>query len=99
ESGPAQIDRYDRQRYVTVTAELGSRSLGEVLAIAHSLPSVQNMAPGVSLMQSGDAEVAAELSSGLALAIVTGILCMFGVLILLFRNVFLPITILSAIPL
>jgi multidrug efflux pump subunit AcrB len=99
ESGPAQIDRYDRQRYVTVTADLGNRSLGEALAIAHGLPSVQNMAPGVSLMQSGDAEVAAELSSGLTLAIVTGILCMFCVLVLLFKDFFQPITILSAIPL
>lgn len=99
ESGPAQIDRYDRRRYVTVTADLGSRSLGEALAIAHGLPSVQNMAPGVSLMQAGDAEVAAELSSGLALAIVTGILCMFCVLVLLFKDFFQPITILSAIPL
>ncbi|THF64898.1 efflux RND transporter permease subunit [Pseudothauera nasutitermitis] len=99
ESGPAQIDRYDRQRYVTVTADLGTRSLGETLAIANALPSVQNMAPGVSLMQAGDAEVAAELSSGLALAIVTGILCMFCVLILLFKDFFQPITILSAIPL
>ncbi|MCD9004970.1 efflux RND transporter permease subunit [Luteimonas sp. XNQY3] len=99
ESGPAQIDRYDRQRYVTVTADLGNRSLGETLAIANALPSVQDMAPGVSLMQAGDAEVAAELSSGLALAIVTGILCMFCVLVLLFKDFFQPITILSAIPL
>ena len=99
ESGPAQIDRYDRQRYVSVTAELGSRSLGEALAIAHGLPSVQTLAPGVSLIQTGDAEVAAELSSGLTLAIVTGILCMFCVLVLLFKDFFQPITILSAIPL
>ncbi|ANF56360.1 efflux RND transporter permease subunit [Halotalea alkalilenta] len=99
ESGPAQIDRYDRQRYVSVTADLGSRSLGEALAIAHGLPSVQNLAPGVSLIQTGDAEVAAELSSGLTLAIVTGILCMFCVLVLLFKDFFQPITILSAIPL
>jgi multidrug efflux pump subunit AcrB len=99
ESGPAQINRYDRQRYVTVTADLGSRSLGDALAIAHGLPSVRNMAPSVSLMQAGDAEVAAELSSGLTLAIVTGILCMFCVLVLLFKDFFQPITILSAIPL
>jgi multidrug efflux pump subunit AcrB len=98
-SGPAQIDRYDRQRYVTVTADLGSHSLGEALAIARGLPSVQNMASAISLRQSGDAEVAAELSSGLTLAILSGILCMFCVLILLFKDFFQPITILSAIPL
>jgi multidrug efflux pump subunit AcrB len=99
ESGPAQIDRYDRQRYVTATADLGSGSLGDALAIAQRLPSVQNMSPSVSLIQSGDAEVAAELSSGLTLAIATGILCMFCVLVLLFKDFFQPITILSAIPL
>ena len=99
ESGPAQIDRYDRRRYVTVTADLGGRSLGDALAIARGLPSVQNMPKEVTLMQSGDAELAAELSSGLLLAIVTGILCVFCVLIVLFKDFFQPITILSAIPL
>lgn len=99
ESGLAQIDRYDRRRYVTVTADLGGRSLGEALATARALPSVQNLSADVSLLQSGDAELAAELSSGLVLAIVTGILCMFCVLIVLFKDFFLPITILSAIPL
>ncbi|CAD2249712.1 efflux RND transporter permease subunit [Xanthomonas arboricola] len=99
ESGPAQIDRYDRKRYVTVTAELGNHSLGETIAITNALPSVRNRASSVSLMQTGDAEVAAELSSGLVWAIVIGTLCMYCVLILLFKDFFQPVTILSAIPL
>ncbi|MGJ7487309.1 efflux RND transporter permease subunit [Variovorax sp. LT2P21] len=99
ERGPAQIDRYERRRYVAVTADLGSCSLGEGLTITHGLRSVRNMLPAVWLMQSGDAEVAAELSCGLTLAIVTGILCMFCVLVLPFKDFFQLITILLAIPL
>lgn len=99
ESGPAQIDRYDRQRYVTVNADLNGRALSEALSIAQGLPSIRNLPPGVSLIQAGDAEVVGELASSLGLAIASGILCMLCVLILLFKDFFQPLTILSAIPL
>lgn len=98
-SGPTQIDRYDRQRYVTVTADLGGRALSEALALAENLPSVRNLPAGVTLQHAGDAEVATELAAGLGLAIVAGVLCMFCVLVLLFKDFFQPLTILSAVPL
>jgi multidrug efflux pump subunit AcrB len=50
-------------------------------------------------MESGDAELMAELGSGFGGAIVTGLLCVFCILVLLFKDVLQPITILSAIPL
>jgi multidrug efflux pump subunit AcrB len=99
ESGPAQIDRYDRRRYVTVSADLGGMPLGEALTAARALPAAQHMPPSVSLINTGDAEVAAELTSGFGLAILTGLLCMFCVLVLLFKDFLQPVTILSAIPL
>lgn len=42
ESGPSQIDRYDRRRYVNVTADLGGMPLGQALAMAKALPALQN---------------------------------------------------------
>lgn len=99
ESGPSEISRYDRQRYVTVSADLGELPLSEALALANSRASIHHLPANVSLIQSGDAEVAAELSSGLVLAIVIAIACMLCVLILLFNDFFQPLTILSAIPL
>jgi multidrug efflux pump subunit AcrB len=99
ESGPSEIDRYDRNRYVTISADLGGMPLGEALAAAQNLPAVLQMPAGVQLIQSGDAEIATELMSGFGMAIVVGILSVFCVLVLLFHDFFQPVTILSAIPL
>jgi multidrug efflux pump subunit AcrB len=99
ESGPSKIERYDRRRYVTVSADLGGMPLGEALAAAKALPAVKQMPSSVQLIQTGDAEIAAELSAGFIMAIIIGVLCVFCVLVLLFRDFLQPVTILSAIPL
>ena len=99
ESGPSQISRYDRHRYVTVNADLGGLPLGAALAAASALPSVKGLPSSVKLIQTGDAEIAAELASGFGMAIVIGILCVYCVLTLLFKDFLQPVTILSAIPL
>src|SRR5690606_24456646 len=98
-SGPAQIDRYDRHRYVSVSADLGGAALGDALAAAQRLPSMVSRPTGVDLLETGDAELMVELFSGFGIAIVTGILCVLCVLILLFRDFLQPVTILSALPL
>lgn len=99
ESGPSQIDRYDRRRYVTVNADLGGTPLGQALAEAKALPAVQAMPSSVKLIETGDAEIMVELLGGFGMAIVIGLLCVFCVLVLLFRDFFQPLTILSAVPL
>ncbi|MDB5989740.1 MAG: transporter [Herbaspirillum sp.] len=99
ESGPSQISRYDRHRYVTVNADLGGMPLGAALAAASALPAVKALPSSVRLIQTGDAEIAAELASGFGMAIIIGVLCVYCVLTLLFKDFLQPITILSAIPL
>ena len=61
ESGPSQIDRYDRHRYVTVGADLGGMPLGAALTAAQDLPAARGLPSSVQLIQTGDAEIAAEL--------------------------------------
>jgi multidrug efflux pump subunit AcrB len=63
------------------------------------LPSVKNLPAGVRVVEVGDAEVMGELFIGFALAMLTGILCIYIVLVLLFHHVLHPITILAALPL
>uniref|UniRef100_A0A809DWE1 RND transporter n=1 Tax=Ralstonia solanacearum TaxID=305 RepID=A0A809DWE1_RALSL len=99
ESGPSQIDRYDRRRYVTVNADLGGTPLGQALAEAKALPAAQAMPSSVKLIETGDAEIMMELPGGFGMAIVIGLLCVFCVLVLLFHDFFQPLTILSAVPL
>lgn len=98
-TGPSQIDRYDRQRYVTISADLGGTAIGEALDAAMKLPAIQNKPSSVKLIETGDAEIMKELFTGFGLAMLTGILCVLCVLILLFHDFFQPITILSALPL
>ncbi|MGH8104730.1 MAG: efflux RND transporter permease subunit [Arenimonas sp.] len=98
-SGPSQIDRYQRQRNINLTAELNGRPLGEVMAEIQNLPSVKNLPAGVSFLNTGDAEVFVELFVGFLLAMTAGILCIYMVLLLLFNHVLQPLTILTAVPL
>jgi multidrug efflux pump subunit AcrB len=99
ETGPSQIDRFDRSRYVTVSADLGGMSLGPALAKAKALPSMKTLPPTVKTITTGDAEFVTELLSGFTMALLTGFVCIFCVIVLLFRDFLQPFTILSAIPL
>lgn len=98
-SGPSVISRYQRQRNITLTAELNGRPLGEVMGEVQKLPSVKNVPPGVKFINTGDAEIFIELFVGFAVAMVAGIICIYMVLLLLFNHALQPITILCAIPL
>ena len=97
DSGPAQIDRYDRQRNINLDVELNRQPLGAVQAAAMALPSLQNLPPGVTQTALGDAEAMGELFASFGLAMVTGVLCIYVVLVLLFKDFVQPVTILAAL--
>jgi multidrug efflux pump subunit AcrB len=79
--------------------ELNGRQLGDVLAEANKLPSLNSLPPGVKRAESGEAERMKDLFGSFALAMLTGVLCVYVVLVLLFKDFMQPVTILSAIPL
>ncbi len=99
ESGPAQIDRYDRQRNINFDIELNGQPLGDVAAAVQKLPSLQQLPAGVRQTTIGDAEVMEELFASFGLAMLTGVLCIYIVLVLLFKGFMQPVTILAALPL
>lgn len=99
ESGPAQIDRLNRKRNVTLDVELGSRQLGEVNEEARALPSMKNLPPSVSIAELGDAQEMQALFASFGIAMLIGVLCIYGVLVLLFKDFLQPVTILAALPL
>jgi multidrug efflux pump subunit AcrB len=98
-SGPSVISRYQRQRNVTLTAELNGRPLGDVMAEVQALPSVKQLPSGVKFLNAGDAEIFVELFFGFAMAMLAGIVCIYMVLLLLFNHAIQPLTILTAVPL
>lgn len=97
--GPAVISRYDRARNVNFEIELGSRGLGEVTDAVKNLPAVRNLPGSVRLIDVGDAEMMGELFASFGLAMLTGVVCIYIVLVLLFKNLLQPVTILMALPL
>ncbi|MCX7225050.1 MAG: efflux RND transporter permease subunit, partial [Burkholderiales bacterium] len=99
DSGPAQIDRLNRSRNVTFDVELGSRQLGEVNSEARALPSLKNLPPGVKIAELGDAQEMQALFASFGIAMLIGVLCIYGVLVLLFKDFMQPVTILAALPL
>jgi HAE1 family hydrophobic/amphiphilic exporter-1 len=98
-AGPAQIDRLDRVRKATVEAELNGLPLGAATALVNALPILQQLPPGIRQQEVGDTEVMRELFAGFGLALGSGVLIVYLVLVLLFGGFLQPLTIMSALPL
>ena len=98
-SGPAQIDRLNRSRNVTLSVELNGRAMGDVNAEALALPALKNLPPAVKIAGTGDTESMNELFASFGLAMGIGVLCIYCVLVLLFHDFMQPVTILAALPL
>jgi multidrug efflux pump subunit AcrB len=98
-SGPAVIDRYDRSRNIKFEIELSGLPLGEVTEQVKNLSAVKNLPPGIAVVEVGDAEAMGELFASFGLAMLTGVLCIYIVLVLLFKGFLHPLTILAALPL
>ena len=97
--GPAVIRRYDRARNVRFEIELGSRGLGEVTQAVRQLPAIEQMPASVHLVDVGDAEMMTELFGSFGIAMLTGVVCIYIVLVTLFKDLLQPFTILVALPL
>ena len=98
--GPSSIQRYDRQRQVVLGADLsGGLALGAALTKVNQLPEALNLPAGVHFQNGGDAEIMDEVFSGFAMAMGTGLLMVLGLLVLLFRSAFQPLTVLFSLPL
>ena len=95
--GPAEIDRYDRLRNINFEIELNGQPLGEVERQTLALPSLKNLPPGIMQSTVGDAESMGELFQSFGLAMLTGVLCIYIVLVLLLKDFVQPATILAAL--
>ncbi|HWL63021.1 MAG TPA: efflux RND transporter permease subunit [Steroidobacteraceae bacterium] len=97
-AGPSQIDRYDRSRTITITADRGAMALGVALEKVNELPSMKKLPEGVRTVETGEAEILNDIMVGFVLAMVIGVLCIYALLVLLFHDPVQPVTILSALP-
>ena len=98
-SGPAQIDRFDRSRQVTVGGNLQGITLGQAIEAVEALPVMQSLPDGVREQPTGDAEIQKEIFSRFGLAIGTAVLMIYAVLVLLYNDFLYPLAVMVALPL
>ncbi|EHP40580.1 AcrB protein [Cupriavidus basilensis OR16] len=97
--GETRIERYDRQRRITVDANRASGSLGRALDAILALPTFSALPDGVQRIDYGESEYMDEMFGSFAVAMSAGILAMLAILVLLFRDFLQPLTILCTLPL
>ncbi|MBD2125856.1 efflux RND transporter permease subunit [Microcoleus sp. ZQ-A2] len=98
-SGPAQIDRYDRSRQVSVEANLQGTSLGDGVAAVKKLPAMNPLPPGVVEQSAGDAKIMGDIFARFGAAVGLALMCIYAILVLLYNNFLHPVTIMAALPL
>ncbi len=98
-TGPAQISRLDRERAISITVQPANGELGDLVQAVKNIPSMQKIPASITIIDQGQAENMAELFSGFVIAMSVGVVCILGVLILLFGRILQPFTILMALPL
>jgi len=98
-SGPAQIDRYDRSRQVSVEANLQGIALGEAVQAVKKLPALNPLPPGVVEQSAGDAKIMGEIFGRFGTALALAVMCIYAILVLLYNSFLHPLTIMVALPL
>src|SRR4051812_69953 len=90
-AGPTAINRSNQLRRLSVGADLAPGVVeGDVTAKVDQLPALKNLPQGVQKMNLGNQKWQAELLFNFAIALVSGVLLVFAVLVLLYRRFLAP---------
>ena len=98
-SGPADIDRYNRQRQISVMASLDRLPMGTAVEIAKGKVEELNMKPGYQVVFGGSARTLSEASNDFILAIFLAVAFIYMVLASQFNSFIYPLSIMTALPL
>ncbi len=91
-SGPTQIQRYNQSRRVFVGADLPPGVVkGDAMAAIAKLPIMKNLPQGVSNTAAGEDKFQNELINNFLIAVASGILLVFSVLVLLYHRFISPL--------
>ncbi len=97
--GPNQIDRFQRQRRVTVGANLGEYSLGEAVKAVEQAVAALELPPDYRVVFVGRAKQLQETLENFLIAFAISLLFMYMVLAAQFEHFIHPVAILLAVPL
>ena len=91
-SGPTTIQRYNQQRRILVGADLAPGVIkSEATQAIAKLPIMRNLPNGVSNAPVGQDQWQGEMLTNLAVAVPSGILLVFAVLVLLYHRIISPL--------
>ncbi len=91
-SGPTTIQRYNQNRRVLVGADLAQNVVkGEAQAQIDKLPVLENLPQGVIRDVVGEDEWQQELAQNFVIAVFSGVLLVFAVLVLLYKRLMSPL--------
>lgn len=97
--GPSEIQRKDRERLVTVAANLsGEVALGEVTAEVEQAVSAAGIPKGVTVFFGGDAENMRDMFSDMMIALSLAVLFVYMIMVSLFESYIHPFTIMFSLP-
>ncbi|MFK7991348.1 MAG: efflux RND transporter permease subunit [Sandaracinaceae bacterium] len=96
---PAEIQRANRRRVITLTASPGSRALGDVVAEFQRRVDQEALPDGIAWDLQGQAKMMNESNENMSIAFILGILFIYLVLASQFESFLHPITIMMALPL
>ncbi|HEX8256581.1 MAG TPA: efflux RND transporter permease subunit [Allosphingosinicella sp.] len=90
-AGPTQIRRYNQIRRIVVGADLAPELVtSEAMAKINELPTMKNLPQGVRKLDIGDSKWQAELLMNFVIAVISGVLLVFAVLVLLYKRIMPP---------
>ncbi|HEU4997092.1 MAG TPA: efflux RND transporter permease subunit [Gemmatimonadaceae bacterium] len=98
-SGPAQIDHFQRQRVVTVGANVLGASVGNVARDVMSRVGKVPLPPGYSITQGGQVRNQNEVFTNMLIALGIAVMLMYLILVVQFGSFLDPLAILVSLPL
>ena len=97
--GPNQIERFQRQRKMSVAANLDNYALGEAIGDLKRIAAGSNMPPGYDVVLTGRAKSFQETGMNFLIAFGVAMIFMYMILAAQFEHFVHPISILMAVPL
>jgi len=97
--GPNQIDRFQRQRKITIVANLVDKGLGEAISDVKEIAREMNLPAGYDTVFTGRAKTLQETGANFLIAFGLAMIFMYMILAAQFENFVQPISILLAVPL
>ena len=98
DSGPSEVNRKNRQRYVVVESNVQGRSLGQVTEAARKEIASMNLPPGTKIAFGGQVQEQGDAFRQLGLLVLLGIILVYMVIAAQYEALLDPFIILFSVP-